>query len=266
MPTLHSCAFCGASFQRATGRGNNNQKYCGAMCAKHAKREKDGRRARSRAVEQPERPCKTCGARFTGRANQVYCSGPCKRANDRIGRNEKKRAKSRARRKPKACGWCGEPFVPHTYTTRFCSDACRHAYRGNQLQERTCVCGDSFTAVKGSSSRYCSDACRWRYGRAGLRPSQVNRGERPPKNARRPASYVEKTGERDKYTFTTRVLDKSAPGVYYSESEFWSQLSSFRRALDWEQQREGDHGYQSAIKTYGEYTPDRGVERPVYLE
>lgn len=67
----------------------------------------------------------------------------------------------------KKCAQCGKTFKPKSYRGKFCSNACKSAWRRDQgldNVERICAqCGKVFTCNKYSKHRFCSKSCARRY-------------------------------------------------------------------------------------------------------
>lgn len=67
----------------------------------------------------------------------------------------------------KKCAQCGKTFKPKTYHDKFCSNACKSAWRRDQGfddVERICIqCGKVFTCNKYRKQRFCSKSCARRY-------------------------------------------------------------------------------------------------------
>ena len=103
--TLTCAAQCGATFERK----HPNQKYCSQKC-RDAVRE-----ARKFSVE---RGCKSCGGTFTtSNRNQWFCTVQCR--NGRKGIINPWRV-------PRVCAnvKCGETFMPHSHSQRYCRKEC----------------------------------------------------------------------------------------------------------------------------------------------
>lgn len=248
-----SCKWCNGEFPP----NKHHRKFCSPDCyAHHRKEEADRRNAadlKRRKDKIIDRPCSVCGKPFRSPySTQITCSHDCKRQHDLA------QVKLRRGSHNKVCANCGEEFSTRKPNGKYCSKACHRAHRMIQAVPRTCPCGNVFEST--GTKKFCSQECRDKYGLPSLR-------------LRRPPRVYKESGKKpDRNTYTTRVLDKSRAGVYYTESEFWSELTKYRKNLDHNEKREDDNGYKTAIDTYWQFhadsgqAADRGGERPLHLE
>jgi endogenous inhibitor of DNA gyrase (YacG/DUF329 family) len=183
---IANCEYCGEKFVKTT----KAKRFCCATCQNrynHEKRQREKKRA------QPGKPavCPICGADFMADyQHRIYCSSECyaesqrqkskiwnARSREKRNTPNEKRLETDLDMLAETCQQCGEQFMKPEYQMRkrFCSIACKNAFRVRQEKARreaakeaveaTCEhCGAKFAKSKNNTAkRFCSRTCQHRH-------------------------------------------------------------------------------------------------------